>query len=102
MINGSIQNSLDVLIRILKAHRVERAYLFGSVCTENFNAESDVDLLIAFDKSLSPLKRGALHLNLYDEIEKVLNRKVDLITEDYLTNPYFIKVMNKTKTVLYE
>ena len=102
MIHISIQDKITELVRILKTHRVERAYLFGSVCTENFNDESDVDLLIAFDKKLRPIQRGALHLDLYDELEKALNRKVDLVTEDYLTNPYFIKVMNKTKTVLYE
>ena len=42
MIHVSIQNKLADLIRILKLHRVERAYLFGSVCTENFSAESDI------------------------------------------------------------
>ncbi len=102
MIHPSVQTKLKDLIRILKLHRVERAYLFGSVCTERFSIDSDVDFLISFDKKLRPMKRGALHLNLYDELEKILNRKVDLVTEDYLSNPYFVKVLNKTKTILYE
>ena len=39
---------------------------------------------------------------LHDIFEKFFNREVDLITENSLSNPYFIKKVNLTKTVLYE
>jgi len=34
-------------------------------------------------------------------MEQLFNRKIDLITEDSLSNPYFIKSLEKTKTELY-
>lgn len=102
MINQHIQEKIPIIIFILKNHGVEKAYLFGSICTDKFTSESDIDFLIAFDKKLKPNQRGAFHLNLYDALEQELQRKVDLVTEDFLTNPYFIKVLNHTKTPLYE
>jgi uncharacterized protein len=102
MIHQDVQIKLPDIIATLKKHRVEKAYLFGSVCTELFSANSDVDFLIRFDTKLKPKQRGAFHLNLYDALEQILQRKVDLVTDDFLTNPYFIKVLNRTKTPLYE
>ena len=102
MVHQHVQDKLPEVIAILKKHGVNKAYLFGSVCTDRFSHDSDVDFLIAFDKNLKPNQRGAFHLNLYDALEQVLNRKVDLVTEDFLTNSYFIKVLNLTKTALYE
>lgn len=102
MIHASIQSKLPDLIGLLKSHRVIRAYAFGSVCTPNFNKDSDVDLLISFEEGIDPIEYGDLYWSLDEKIPALLHRPVDLLTEKQLRNPYFIKVMNKTKTALYE
>ncbi len=102
MIHSSIQNMLPELIRLLKSHRVKRAYAFGSVCTPYFNSSSDVDILISFEDGIDPVEYGDLYWSLYEKIPALLHRPVDLLTEKQLRNPYFIKVMNNTKTALYE
>ena len=93
---------LTELTSLLKSHKVKRAYAFGSVCTDKFNEESDIDLLIAFEDGIDPIEYGDLYWSLYETLPKLFGRPVDLMTERQLRNPYFIKVLNKTKTPIYE
>jgi predicted nucleotidyltransferase len=97
-----LKNNLPQLITILKAHKVKRAYAFGSVCTDSFNDESDIDLLVAFDIQ-EPFDGYAENFwSMEDHVKSLLKREVDLVPEHTLKNPYFIKVLEKTKTPLYE
>ena len=47
--NQLLLNNINELIEICKNHRVEKISAFGSVCTENFNKNSDIDFIIKFD-----------------------------------------------------
>ena len=38
---------------------------------------------------------------LADKLEYLFNRKVDLVTDKSLSNPYFISSINLTKTLIY-
>lgn len=102
MIHSSIKEKLPEVVKFLKVNRVKRAYLFGSVCGENFNSNSDVDLLISFDEELDLYEYADRYWKLDEELPKLFGRPVDLITERQLHNPYFIKVLNRTRTALYE
>jgi predicted nucleotidyltransferase len=102
MIHSSIQEKIPEVVKFLKQNHVSRAYLFGSVCNEKFNDESDVDLLISFDESLNLHEYADHYWILDEELPKLFGRPVDLITERQLHNPYFIKVLNRTRTALYE
>jgi predicted nucleotidyltransferase len=42
------------------------------------------------------------YFELADNFEKLFKRPVDLVTDKSLKNPYFIKSVNQTKTLLYE
>ena len=102
MLHSSIEKQLPEIIKVLKSHKVRRAYAFGSVCTDKFNTESDVDLLIAFESD-EPFNGYAENFwDMEDELKALLNRPVDIVTEKQLKNPYFIKVLNQTKTPIYE
>jgi len=102
MFHPVLQDRLPQIISLLKEHKVKRAYVFGSVTTPSFSEDSDVDLLISFDESLDPADKGELWFDLYYKLKEFFHRDVDLLTESSLTNPYFIKSLNKTKTLLYE
>ena len=80
----------------------KRAYAFGSVCTDQFNEASDIDLLIAFDDTLDPIQYGDNYFTIAHALENVLKRPVDLVTERSLKNPYFIAMLERTKTAIYE
>ena len=102
MIHSDLQSKLPEISTLFKKNGVRKAYAFGSVCTDRFNGESDVDFLISFQKGLDPLEEGEYWWKLYYALQDLLKRDVDLVTEDSLSNPYFIKVMNQTKTTIYE
>ncbi len=102
IIQPILTQNLPRITQILKQNRVKRAYAFGSVCTERFGPDSDIDLLIAFDDGLDAVTYAENYFAIAEAIEELLQRPVDLVTEPSLQNPYFIKVMNQTKTPIYE
>ena len=102
MINSVIQPYLPGVREILKKHKIKNAYAFGSVLSEKFNDDSDIDLLINFLDYSNPLKVGQSIWDLEDELEILTSRKIDLLTERSLKNPYFIKELDATKQLIYE
>lgn len=96
-----LKDKLEEVTHILKAHQVRRAYAFGSVLTSHFRADSDVDLLVTF-KRIPFGEYTTNYWSLEDELEKLLQRKVDIVVEKNLTNPYLKKVIDQTRTVIYE
>jgi predicted nucleotidyltransferase len=75
-------------------------HVFGSVTSKHFNESSDVDMLISF-KKIPFEKYTDNYFELHEELEKLFNRKVDLLTERSLSNPYFIKSVEESKQLLY-
>ena len=85
---------------LCRHYHVQSLAVFGSVCTDRFNDESDIDLLISFQ----PMDFGDYadyYFELTDKFEELFHRRVDLVTEKSLSNPYFIKSVNHTKKVLF-
>ena len=101
MIHQSIQPYLPQIIELLIKHKIIKAYVFGSVLTDKFNSKSDVDFLVTIQNNLEPLETGEHLWNLTYELEDLLKRNVDLLTEKSLKNPYFIQHLNETKFPIY-
>jgi hypothetical protein len=101
-VNSLFEPYLNLLIEILKKYKVKTAYLFGSVLTDRFNENSDIDLLVNYeDFTKDPIERGENSWNLQFALEDTLHREVDLVNEANLKNPYFIKELNETKYQIY-
>ena len=101
MLHPFLQERLPEIKKLMVQYHVTTAYAFGSVCTDKFNEQSDVDFLISFDENLEPLERGELWWELYYSLKKTLNRKIDIVTIKSLQNPYFIEELNNTKEIIY-
>lgn len=92
--------NMDNIKAFCKAHNVKSLFAFGSVCTDDFNDKSDIDLLIPFN----PMDYGDYadtYFSLVDKFEKLFRRPVDLVTDKSLSNPYFIDAVNQTKFLIY-
>ena len=51
---------------------------------------------------LAPLAEGETLLRLWDELEVLLRRRVDLLTADALHNPFLSAEINRTKQLIYD
>ncbi|MBA3284581.1 MAG: nucleotidyltransferase [Nitrosopumilus sp.] len=70
-------------------NKVKSLFAFGSVIRDDFN-ETD------------PFKYSELYFNLKDNLEKLLQRQVDLIEARAIKNPVFKEELEKTKIKIYE
>jgi hypothetical protein len=73
----SIKDLQTKLSPIFRQHGVKHAAVFGSVSRGDDHPESDVDLLIKLGKPTGLVG----FVGLVNEMEKILGRKVDLLTE---------------------
>ncbi|MCF8373619.1 MAG: nucleotidyltransferase domain-containing protein [Bacteroidales bacterium] len=98
--NRILIDKINDLEQLCKIHKVKTMYGFGSVCTANFKESSDIDFLISFDNV--PIDDYAdNYFDLHYQLQDLFNRRIDLITEKTLSNPYFIKGIEQTKTLIY-
>ncbi len=90
------------LTQLCEQYRVEKLYVFGSVITERFNPlTSDIDLIVEL-QPMSPLERGNAILKMWDDLELLLERKVDLLTDQPIKNIIFKRVVERTKQLIYD
>ena len=98
--NPILKNQLDTIRSLCERYRVKTLYVFGSVLTSNFNTHSDIDLLVDF-LDQDALQYTSNYFQFKFELEKLFNRKIDLLEERALKNPYFIENINQKKQLLY-
>ena len=97
-----IKSKLVEFTAICQRFNVKNLYAFGSSITNRFDENSsDVDLLIEIDEN-DPLERGEKLLGIWDELENLFQRKVDLLTPSSLKNPILIKNIDATKILIYD
>jgi predicted nucleotidyltransferase len=80
---------------------IKNLYIFGSALTPRFNeTESDIDVLVETTDIL-PEEKGEKLMLLWDDLELLFNRKIDLLTENSLRNPFFKKEVKRTRKLIY-
>ena len=101
-VRNEILKHLTDFKALCQSHGVKYLYAFGSSTTNNFDSEkSDIDLLVEID-SPDPIERGEKLISLWDQFESFFNRKVDLLTDSSIKNPYLRKNIDSTKVLVYD
>jgi uncharacterized protein len=95
-----LKENIRVIQELCRTYDVKKMYAFGSVCTYNFDNDSDIDILILF-KDISIEKYTDNYFELYYKLEELFKRKIDLLPENSLSNPFFIESINETRQLLY-
>ena len=88
------------LIKLCESQKVKSLYAFGSVLTDAFNKESDIDLIVDF----SNMEVEDYADNYFDfkfSLQDILKRQVDLLEEKTIKNPYFRKSVNQQRQLVY-
>ena len=93
-----MQRIIDLCLK----HKIKTLAVFGSILTDRFNDQSDVDLLVNFDTTdHEKWDYVSNYFDFQEALEKVFGRKVDLVVEKGLKNKYFIANVNRTKQMIY-
>ena len=86
VVNDRLKVSLDAIAQFCQRWNIVEFALFGSVLRDDFRPDSDVDVLVTYERShrltLSNL------LSMQEQIEHLFNRCVDLVEKNRLENPY--------------
>lgn len=97
-----IQLNLERIFDLCRKHRVKTLAVFGSILTDRFNDDSDVDMLVNFDTTdHEKWDYVGNYFDLQESLESILGRKVDMVVEKGLKNKYFIANVNRTKQLIY-
>ncbi len=99
---GVLDQHLASLARACRKYAVRRLELFGSAARGGFDpARSDFDFVVTFrDKSLGTY--ADRYFDLATELERLLGRKVDLLTERSIRNPYFRREVDAARQTVYD
>lgn len=95
-----LESHTNEIFNLCKAHKVKTLYAFGSVLTDKFHNESDIDLVVDF-LPLDVLDYGDNYYELKFSLENTFKRNVDLLEEKAIKNPYFLKTLNQNKKLIY-
>lgn len=89
------------LSRLCERHGVRRLEVFGSAATGGFNPESsDLDFLVELEPG-SPSELADRYLGLLTDLERLFGRSIDLLMSAAVKNPYFLRQIESSRTLLY-
>lgn len=92
---AEILNKLHELKPVLyRDYSVREIGLFGSFSDNSFTEDSDIDLLVEFEKPV-----GWKYLSLEIFLENVFGRKIDLVTKNALKEQIRDNILNQVKYV---
>jgi predicted nucleotidyltransferase len=84
--------------KICQELSLQRLDLIGSAARDDFSVESDIDVLVTFAGDENLLER---YFSLHARLEAVFKRKVDIIEERAIRNPFFKKAVEKDRVKVY-
>jgi predicted nucleotidyltransferase len=85
------------ITKFCQRHRIRRLAFFGSVLRDDFNPNSDVDVLVEFESGHTP---GLAFFSMQEELSAILGQKVDLNTSGFISK-YFRDEVNQEARVEY-
>ena len=77
---------------------VLKAWLFGSFARDEQTPLSNVNILVALDRSQ---RIGLKYFGMWNDLEELLDRNVDLVVEGSLF-PFAVESVNNDKILIYE
>ncbi len=95
-----IEKHLPEIQKLMRFYGVEQAHVFGSAATGKMHSGSDVDFLIRFLPSLDLETYGNYYFKLLYALQELLQKEVELVAEETLTNPYLIESINSNKLLI--
>jgi predicted nucleotidyltransferase len=84
----------QLIAEFCRRNHISKLAVFGSALRGDFSTDSDVDILVEFQKGFTP---GFSFFRMQDELSELLGRKVDLQTPAFLSKYFRDKVVQEAK-----
>ena len=91
---------ISSLKKLCQVNKVKSLYVFGSVLTDKFNENSDIDLLVDIDSS-DPFEYADNYFNLKFSLQELFKRPVDLLENKSIRNPFIRQNIDSSKFLIY-
>jgi predicted nucleotidyltransferase len=89
------------IAELCRRYHVRRLDVFGSAGREDFDpARSDLDFVVEFERD-HPLGGLEAYFGLKEALEALFGRKVDLVSEGAVRNPYLRKSIDESRETVY-
>lgn len=95
-----IENNIQKIVALCKKYKVGKLFVFGSILTNRFNDNSDVDLVVDFDK-VTLEEYADNYFDFKYALEKLLGRDVDLLEDKAIRNPILRRNIDNSKLLIY-
>lgn len=98
----SVEQKRDQIADLCRRFGVDRLYLFGSAAAGGFKPEeSDFDFLVEMSDRRPTRGYADRFLSFADALEGLLGRRVDLVSDQSIRNPYFRQEVERTRQLIY-
>ena len=94
VMNKNIIIPKDKIADFCQRYHIRKLSVFGSAVREDFTSESDVDVLVEFQKGFEP---GFAFFDMQDELSQIFGRKVDLHTPKFLSRYFRDEVIREAE-----
>ena len=97
----NINDYINDINELCRLHKVKTLFVFGSVITDSFRPDSDIDFLVDINSS-DPIDYAENYFDLKFKLEDLLKKPIDLLEQKGLRNRHLIQNINSNKRILYE
>jgi len=95
-----LNQHIDQIIRLCELNKVKSLFAFGSVITDKFRSDSDIDLVVDIDDN-DPISYTDKYFNLKFQLEEILHRQIDLLEQKAIRNRFLKSEIDRTKVQIY-
>lgn len=97
MVRHGIEIPEDKVAEFCRRHGIRRLSLFGSILSDEFGPESDVDVLVEFEPESIPGLFGFVGMQY--ELADLFEREVDLNTAGFINRRFRDEVLSSAEVV---
>ena len=95
-----IERDIDKIRDLCLKHRVVKLFVFGSVLTDQFQPDSDIDLIVDF-QGIGLYEYADNYFDFKFSLEQLFKRDVDLLEDKAIKNPYLRQAIDSSKQMIY-
>jgi predicted nucleotidyltransferase len=95
-----LDKNIDKIRDLCTKHKVGKLFVFGSVLTNRFRSDSDLDFIVDFE-DIDLYDYADNYFDLKYSLENLFKRDIDLLEDKAISNPYLRQSIDSSKQLVY-